>query len=138
MENNMSNIIVMTHGEFAEGIVKSAEMIIGEQKNLKFVTFHPEMCLDSLVLEFKTKIKEFNNDYPCLIFVDLFGGSPSNAVAILLAENYDIQAIAGVNLPMLLEVLGGRTIFPIDTLVKQAEVAGMEGVVNIVKRFLED
>lgn len=68
------------------------------------------MCLDSLVLEFKSKMKEFDNDNPCLIFVDLWGESPSNAVAILLAENYDIQAVAGVNLPMLLEVLGGRSI----------------------------
>lgn len=138
METNMSNVLVMTHGEFAAGIKKSAEMIIGEQENFETLVFTPEMSLDSLVERLKEKIQSFTNDYPTIVFVDLFGGSPSNAVALLLAEGYSIQAISGVNLPMLLEVLGGRTIFPIENLVSQGVTAGSEGVIDIVKKFTED
>lgn len=138
VETSMTNVLVMTHGEFAAGIKNSAEMIIGEQDHFETLVFTPEMSLDSLVDALKTKILAFNNEYPTLIFVDLFGGSPSNAVALLLAEEYDIQAIAGVNLPMLIEVLGSRSIFPIKTLVTQATVTGSEGVVDIVKKFTED
>lgn len=138
MEENRSNILIVTHGEFAEGIKKSAEMIIGEQENFKTLVFTPEMSLDTLTESLKKKIREFSNDYPTLIFVDLFGGSPSNAVAMLLAEGLNIQAISGLNLPMLLEVLGGRTVFPINELVVQSISAGSDGVVDIVKRFTED
>ncbi|MFQ7235051.1 MAG: PTS sugar transporter subunit IIA, partial [Enterococcus hulanensis] len=135
---NMSNVLVMTHGEFATGIKKSAEMIIGKQDNFETLVFTPEMSLDTLVSALKETLRKFDNDYPTLVFVDLFGGSPSNAVALLLAEGYDVQAISGVNLPMLLEVLGGRTIFPLENLVSQGITAGSEGVINIVKKFTEE
>lgn len=138
METNMSNVLVMTHGEFAAGIKKSAEMIIGKQDNFETLVFTPEMSLDTLVSALKETLRKFDNDYPTLVFVDLFGGSPSNAVALLLAEGYDVQAISGVNLPMLLEVLGGRTIFPLENLVLQGITAGSEGVINIVKKFTEE
>ncbi|WP_137665272.1 PTS sugar transporter subunit IIA [Enterococcus hulanensis] len=138
METNMSNVLVMTHGEFATGIKKSAEMIIGKQDNFETLVFTPEMSLDTLVSALKETLRKFDNDYPTLVFVDLFGGSPSNAVALLLAEGYDVQAISGVNLPMLLEVLGGRTIFPLENLVSQGITAGSEGVINIVKKFTEE
>lgn len=138
MKTNMSNVLVMTHGEFATGIKKSAEMIIGKQDNFETLVFTPEMSLDTLVSALKETLRKFDNDYPTLVFVDLFGGSPSNAVALLLAEGYDVQAISGVNLPMLLEVLGGRTIFPLENLVSQGITAGSEGVINIVKKFTEE
>ncbi|MBO0453721.1 PTS sugar transporter subunit IIA [Candidatus Enterococcus murrayae] len=138
METNMSNVLVMTHGEFATGIKKSAEMIIGEQENFETLVFTPEMSLDALVSALKQKLRKFDNDHPTLVFVDLFGGSPSNAVALLLAEGYDVQAISGVNLPMLLEVLTGRAIFPLENLVSQGVIAGSEGVINIVKKFTEE
>lgn len=138
METNMSNVLVMTHGEFAAGIKKSAEMIIGKQDNFETLVFTPEMSLDTLVSALKETLRKFDNDYPTLVFVDLFGGSPSNAVALLLVEGYDVQAISGVNLPMLLEVLGGRTIFPLENLVSQGITAGSEGVINIVKKFTEE
>lgn len=138
METNMSNVLVMTHGEFAAGIKKSAEMIIGKQENFETLVFTPEMSLDSLVSALKEKLRSFENDYPTLVFVDLFGGSPSNAVALLLAEGFDVQAISGVNLPMLLEVLSGRSIFPLENLVAQGITAGSEGVIDIVKKFTEE
>ena len=57
----MINILVMSHGEFAEGICKSAEMIIGEQENLKTVIFNPGESLDTLVEKLKKAINEFDN-----------------------------------------------------------------------------
>ena len=89
----MINILVMSHGELAESICSSAEMIIGEQENLKSVIFNPGESLDALVEKFKKALNEFDNDFPHLVFVDIFGGSPSNATALLLAENYKLNII---------------------------------------------
>ena len=131
----MINILVMSHGEFAEGICKSAEMIIGDQENLKPVIFNPGESLDTLVEKLKKAINEFDNDFPHLLFVDIFGGSPSNAAALLLAENYKINAVSGVNLPMLLEALTERENTDADILVKQLKAAGNEGIIDIVEAF---
>ena len=134
----MINILVMSHGEFAEGICKSAEMIIGDQENLKPVIFNPGESLDTLVEKLKKAINEFDNDFPHLLFVDIFGGSPSNAAALLLAENYKINAVSGVNLPMLLEALTERENTDADILVKQLKAAGNEGIIDIVEAFTAD
>ena len=131
----MINILVMSHGEFAEGICKSAEMIIGEQENLKPVIFNPGESLDTLVEKLKKAINEFDNDFPHLLFVDIFGGSPSNATALLLAENYKINAVSGINLPMLLEALTERENTAVSVLVKQLKTAGNEGIIDIVEAF---
>ena len=131
----MINILVMSHGEFAEGICKSAEMIIGEQENLKTVIFNPGESLDTLVEKLKKAINEFDNDFSHLLLVDIFGGSPSNATALLLAENYKINAVSGVNLPMLLEALTERENTEADVLVKQLKAVGNEGIIDIVEAF---
>ena len=134
----MINILVMSHGEFAEGICRSAEMIIGEQENLKPVIFNPGESLDTLVEKLKKAINEFDNDFPHLLFVDIFGGSPSNAAALLLAENYKINAVSGVNLPMLLEALTERENTDVGILVKQLKTVGNEGIIDIVEAFGEE
>ena len=131
----MINILVMSHGEFAEGICKSAEMIIGEQENLKTVIFNPGESLDTLVEKLKKAINEFDNDFSHLLLVDIFGGSPSNATALLLAENYKINAVSGVNLPMLLEALTERENTAADMLVKQLKAAGNEWIIDITEAF---
>lgn len=134
----MINILVMSHGELAESICSSAEMIIGEQENLKSVIFNPGESLDALVEKFKKALNEFDNDFPHLVFVDIFGGSPSNATALLLAENYKLNIISGVNLPMLLEALSERENTAPDTLVKQLIVTGNEAIIDITKMFCEE
>lgn len=131
----MINILVMSHGEFAEGICKSAEMIIGDQENLKPVIFNPGESLDTLVEKLKKAINEFDNDFSHLLLVDIFGGSPSNATALLLAENYKINAVSGVNLPMLLEALTERENTAADMLVKQLKAAGNDGIIDITEAF---
>ena len=40
--------------------------------------------------------------------VDLFGGSPFNAASIIAMKNSNMEIVTGVNLPMILEVLGSR------------------------------
>ena len=46
----MFGIIVGTHGRFAEELVKSCEMICGEQKNVRAVTLVPGEGPDDVVL----------------------------------------------------------------------------------------
>ena len=134
----MINILVMSHGEFAESICKSAEMITGEQENLKSVVFNPGESLDTLVEKLKKALNEFDNDFPHLVFVDIFGGSPSNATALLLAENYKLNIISGVNLPMLLEALSERENITPDVLVEQLIITGNEAIIDITKMFCEE
>ena len=61
--------------------------------------------------------------------MDLLGGSPYNAAARFAAAREDADVVTGVNLPMLIEVLGGRlTGGTLAELVEKARTAGAGGV----------
>lgn len=135
----MVNVLVMTHGQLAAGMTQSVGMVIGEQENFSCLTFHPEQSLDSLIESLKQELQNFGNDLPCLVLVDLLGGSPSNAIVHLIAEGFELQAVAGVNLPMLVTALTERDIYAtVEDLAKQVKTAGVEGVVNIIEKLMEE
>ena len=64
-----------------------------------------------------------------LIMTDIFGASPANMAMKLLAPGR-VEAIAGVNLPMLLRALTYRD-KDMETLVTRAIGGGRDGVVNM-------
>lgn len=105
----MVNIILASHGEFAEGILQSAEMIFGEQEQLVTATLMPNEGPEDLKEKFDEAVESFGENAQVLFLVDLWGGSPFNQANIVHEEIQDRSAIvAGMNLPMLLEALGSR------------------------------
>ncbi len=97
----MFGIIVGTHGEFANGIVQSCEMIYGKREKLKAVTLVPGEGPDDVIAKYETAIKELGTE-KILFFNDLMGGSPYNAACRLVATNENYGIVAGVNLPALI------------------------------------
>lgn len=105
----MVNIILASHGKFAEGILQSAEMIFGEQDQLKTVIFMPSEGPEDLKAKLDQAVESFGKDAEILLLVDLWGGSPFNQASVINEELPEKTAIVtGLNLPMLLEALGSR------------------------------
>jgi len=105
----MVNIILASHGKFAEGILQSAEMIFGEQDQLVTATLMPNEGPEDLKAKYDAAVESFGEDAQILFLVDLWGGSPFNQASIVHEEMQERSAIvAGMNLPMLLEALGSR------------------------------
>ena len=100
----MFGIIVGTHGDFANGIVQSCEMIYGKRNKLKAVTLVPGEGPDDVVRKYEEAIKELGTE-KVLFLNDLMGGSPYNAACRLVATNENYGIVAGVNLPMFLAEL---------------------------------
>lgn len=101
----MVNLIIATHGKFSAELVNSAQMVYGEVENLHVVTFVPGEGQDTLVEKYETIIAQLPQDSSVLFLVDLFGGSPYNAAARVVAKRPQDDIVTGVNLPMLLEVM---------------------------------
>lgn len=104
----MIGIILASHGEFANGIRQSGEMIFGKQEKLETAVLLPSMGPDDLRKELEEKIKKLDTE-EIIFLVDLWGGTPFNQVSSLLNGHEDKWAIlTGLNLPMLIEALGSR------------------------------
>ncbi len=122
----------------AAGIHQTAELILGAQMDFSYLSFHPDQSLDSLVHNLKEKIGEFGNDLPCLVMVDLFGGSPANSIVQLLSEGYELQTVTGVNLPMVISALTGRDMYIPKELIKEIMREAAEGIIDIVDKLTEE
>ncbi|EEB36875.1 PTS system, mannose/fructose/sorbose family, IIB component [Anaerococcus hydrogenalis DSM 7454] len=104
----MIGIILASHGEFANGIRQSGEMIFGEQEKLETAVLLPSMGPDDLRSELEEKIKKLDCQ-EILFLVDLWGGTPFNQVSALMDGHEENWAVlTGLNLPMLIEALGSR------------------------------
>jgi len=97
----MANIIVATHGNFAEGIMDSLRLICGEQKNFTYfcayVDGETQITGDLIDL-----LDSFPEDEEVVVLVDLLGGSVCNEF-IKLTGRRQFHLIAGLNLGLLMQ-----------------------------------
>jgi len=124
----MTHIIVATHGKFSEEIVNSAVMVFGEDENCHVVTFLPGEGGEHLVEKYNAIIATLPENEPILFLVDLFGGSPYNAVARVATGRENTDIVTGISLPMLLEVLDAKDSASLAELVETAKEVGGEAV----------
>jgi PTS system mannose-specific IIB component len=103
-------IVIAAHGEFANGIKQSGEMILGEQEKVQTVAFTPNEGPQDLRSKLAQAIASFDPTDQVLFLVDLWGGSPFNEANGVFEQNKDRMAIiAGLNLPMLIEAYTERS-----------------------------
>lgn len=128
----MVSILIITHGGFGKEIIKSMEMIMGQQDNVYFLGLYPEEDPAVFSEKVKEKIIELNKNGEVLVMVDVFGGTPSNASASNM-KDLKFECVTGVSLPMLIEVALNRSRSSLDELVEMAIMAGKNCVINLRK-----
>lgn len=122
-------IIVGTHGSAAGELIRTAEMLIGEQDLIECITFVPGENADTLVEKYQALLAKHASGIPTLFLVDTWGGSPFNAASRIAMGTENTDVVAGVNVPMLVEVLMTRDDHPsLQDLVAVALETGKEGI----------
>lgn len=123
----MVPILVCTHGHTGTEMIKSVEMICGEQDNCDAVAFSMGESLDTLRADLSEKINQYtDNQIICL--TDLKGGTPFNTLVSLSEQYPKMIIIAGVNIPMLLQLMVYRDQLPIDELISDIIETGKQGI----------
>ncbi len=130
-------VIVCTHGKAGGELINSAEMIMGEQENVRAIDFLPGEGLEDLNKKYQEAIDQLNTADGLLIFVDLVGGSPFNVAAQIALSGENIEVVAGVNIPMLIETLMQKDSQNLSELVHVADTSGKEGIKSL-KSATED
>jgi len=121
-------IVIVSHGEMADGMLDAARMIVGEQEGIATVSLKEMDDVEGLTERVDAAITQVNAGEGVLVMVDLFGASPFNASTRLAMERDDIEVITGMSLPMLVEVAVQRDGADLQQLVHIAREAGTSGV----------
>lgn len=105
----MIGVVIVTHGSLASALLDTVELIMGKQEQVKTVAFETGQAVVDLQTRIAQAIAQVDSGHGTLILVDILGGSPYNASAMLVMEQEKLEIITGVNVPMLFEILPVRT-----------------------------
>lgn len=125
---DMIGLLLASHGEMGEYILRSAAMITGNAKQAKAVSLKK----GESPLDFEARVKEalhtLDTGEGVIALVDMLGGTPYNTIGSLSRDN-NIQMITGMNLPMVLQlVLGREDATDLSVLVDSAYETAKEGI----------
>ncbi|MBE8595327.1 PTS mannose transporter subunit IIAB [Xenorhabdus sp. BG5] len=122
-------IMIGTHGAAAEQLLRTTEMLIGEQENVSYIDFVPGENADTLFEKYNQKLESLDTEQGVLFFVDTWGGSPFNAANRIVIDKDNYEIVTGVNVPMLVEAFMCRDDDPtMEELVAVALETGKEGI----------
>ena len=124
----MFGVLVTGHGNFASGLLSSMKLIVGRQEKVVGVDFLEEEGTDVLKENIRLALKSLGDEV--LVLTDIAGGSPyMNSVMLKQEfENMHIEVISGTNIPMLLEVVLGRSISNLESMIQLAQEAGHNAI----------
>src|SRR5215210_1134588 len=100
-EVELIGALIVTHGNLAHELLNAARQIEADIRGIEAVPLDWSDTVD----EAREKIGqalERNGDRGCIIFTDMFGGTPSN-ISLSFLEIGRIEIVTGVNLPMIVK-----------------------------------
>nr|WP_288826722.1 hypothetical protein [uncultured Clostridium sp.] len=100
----MKQIILVTHGDFAKGILTSVKLVMGETDYIDFVSISAKETIPEITGMIETKMKNYSRDTITVIISDIAGGSTTRAAMELMDTKKSIYLITGLNLGLLLEI----------------------------------
>lgn len=132
----MIGIIIVTHGNLALELKSAMEHILGVQKNIEIICIGSDDDLDERKNDIKGSIKKIDNNNGIVMLTDMFGGTPSN-LAISFLKTGKIEIISGVNLPMLVKLIGLRDSNDLNGVAQETK-ASAQKYISIASEILSE
>lgn len=99
----MIGLVLVTHGKLATEFKLALEHVMGQQEQIIAIDIHAEDDMTVRREEIEAAVSTVDDGSGVIILTDLFGGTPSN-MAISLMQDDKIEVVAGLNLPMLVQL----------------------------------
>ena len=131
-------VVVVTHGQLANELVNSAEMIVGDLPNFTAVSIGWHDDVDQAKEEIGRAIERMRGGAiavapqsgaeaaDVLVLADMFGGTPAN-LAVTFVDSH-VEVITGVNLPMLLKLARPPAGMDLQTLARDMREHGRNAI----------
>ena len=128
-------IILISHGYFAEYSMKSAEMIVGAQKDYEIISVTDDKDLENVLEELRGAYEKLSNEREVIILADIFGGTPCNASSRMILDGCNVVVYTGFNLQVLLELLLSRDL-PVKEIKAKLEAVYKDSFIDVNKKIL--
>ncbi|CAM3519830.1 PTS galactosamine/N-acetylgalactosamine transporter subunit IIA [Pseudostreptobacillus hongkongensis] len=139
----MIGIILTGHGKISSGIKSSVDLVMGSVDKLEYYDFTQDITPEVLESKISEGIDKLNED-GVLILTDIAGGTPFKLASVLSLNKANVKVVAGMNLPMVLEVISEREYSDIEKIydfsieVGKSEIQGFEVKIKEQNNYFED
>jgi PTS system mannose-specific IIA component len=124
----MVGILLITHGALGESLLRAATHTLGRQhERAEHLSVAAVDAPESLLVRGREALARVDDGSGVLVITDMFGATPSNVAAKLLA-NGRVEGLSGANLPMVVRALVHRNL-PLLEVLEKARSGAVEGVV---------
>ena len=132
----MIGIVLVTHCRLADELVAALEHIVGPQEHVATVCMQPDDDMEERRRDILAAIQSVKGKDGAILLTDMFGGTPSN-LAISVMNETGVEVIAGVNLPMMIQLAQVRNSHALADAVAEAQEAGRK-YINVASQLLAD
>ena len=102
----MVGLVVATHGNLAEELLRTAEGIVGRLEQCEALSVGGGASMEDARARLGEAVHRVDAGEGVLVLTDMFGGTPSNLALTFLDEK--LEVVTGVNLPMILKLATAR------------------------------
>jgi PTS system mannose-specific IIA component len=126
----MIALLIVAHGNLGDSLIQCATYVLGGRPEA-LENLDLSSCREpaEMLAQAQARLDEVDRGDGVLILTDVYGATPCNTVCKLLSTR-QVEAIAGVNLPMLLKALTYRD-QGMAALLEKAVAGGQAGIFNI-------
>ena len=132
----MINILLVTHGNFGKELLKSSELIIGPVENAESISFQQGDSFETLLNKVEESVARLSKD-DLIVFTDMYGGSPFNAVSRSMKNN-NFYHITGINFPLFIDIAVNRDTYGLEEIAEKIIKNGKKSIVFVNEKFLTD
>ena len=123
----MIGLVIVTHGRLAEEFMAAAEHVVGPQDAVRAIGIGADDDIEQRRSEIVEAIEELDSGAGVIIATDMFGSTPSN-LALSIMKDGNVEVVAGVNLPMLVELARQREDVELKNAAATAQEAGRKNI----------
>jgi mannose PTS system EIIA component len=126
----MIGVLLITHEPLGDALIACATHVQGRAlERVSAIAVAADQCPADMLPAAQKIVASLDGGQGVLVLTDLFGASPSNLACRLIVPGR-VEAVAGVNVPMLLRALASREM-EMATLLKRVVSGGAESVFRI-------
>lgn len=128
----MIGVVLTGHGRYAYGMADSLFLTMGQQENFAAIEFTPDVTPEELSAKIRAAADSMGED-GVLILCDMAGGTPFNETIKLLPQlQREVEVLAGISLPILVEACMDREDKTVHELAEQLLETGRSTLMRFV------
>ncbi len=135
----MIGIVIVTHCNLGQELIRAAEFISGRLKQTQAVSLNPADQDEALRGKIAAAIEKVNTGDGVILLTDMFGGTPSNISLSFLSEG-KVEVVTGANLPMLIGLASkreGRSLIQVAQEIKDYALRSIALAGEILKKEIK-